>query len=553
MINRKNSYAGLTVVLITFMLLGAVLPAAVAESNIKEGVKGFDKGVSWQPVVPLKKVTFINFDENSYLDDYAYLAAVPTTVFYDKTSGRLFSYPLLYYQDPYPVEDDKERSLNARQGIDYFMEDWMSYCNGRLDQMILVNVDRNDTSQWKAKEIVSINGEDPYSVASDLVLQDWSYSDEAVLAVIDESFERLNNEETGVLKGKIKIDKSIKEEHFEVEQTNSLNPVSHDFIVPEGYMYVYARCWYPSLTIKISLPLPGFEMSRQLVIPSGDKDLQVYCMYNGGWMQTLALDAWNSGGGMDKERGGTYAYSSGKWRAAVTDIPTKKLIEIVEVHGSWLEILKNLKKVVYKVDIAMYPGDRIPLFNDLPFDCKNVKIELKCKSSSVNLSFCLIGPSGEEIASDKEGVIEVEKLGGLLPGESHDLAIYTTQDIKGSFDYEIHYSYQENKTKYEADCLTNAVEGSILASMLNAPLLYLSKDELPQKTIDALYRLGVEKIYLVNLGSYLSNDVRNKLKEIVTVDKDYRNCEDIYDAIRDITGSNDIIISTTEPWRPWYV
>ncbi|HHH80218.1 MAG TPA: hypothetical protein ENL13_04885, partial [Thermoplasmatales archaeon] len=83
----------LPVLFVVLMLVSSALPVAVAESNIKNSVKGYDKGVSWQPVVPLKKVTFVNFDENSYLDDYSYLAAVPTTVFYDKDGGRLFSYP----------------------------------------------------------------------------------------------------------------------------------------------------------------------------------------------------------------------------------------------------------------------------------------------------------------------------------------------------------------------------------------------------------------------------------------------------------------------------
>ena len=114
-------------------------------------IKGFDKGVSYKPVVPLKKITFVNFDEDSLLDDYSYLAAVPTAVFSD--NSRLYSHPLLFYQDPYPIKEDKERSLNARQGIDYFMEDWMSYCNGKLDSMTLINVPKEKVKQWSSRNI----------------------------------------------------------------------------------------------------------------------------------------------------------------------------------------------------------------------------------------------------------------------------------------------------------------------------------------------------------------------------------------------------------------
>ncbi|EMR73554.1 hypothetical protein MBGDN05_00115, partial [Thermoplasmatales archaeon SCGC AB-539-N05] len=124
---RKNLVNSITILGLFFILLCSVmLPGISVKATVN--VAGFDKGPSYKPVVPMKKVTFVNFDEESYLDDYAYLAAVPTSVFND--GNKLFSNPLLFYQDEYPVKEDKERSLNARQGLDYFMEDWMSYCNG---------------------------------------------------------------------------------------------------------------------------------------------------------------------------------------------------------------------------------------------------------------------------------------------------------------------------------------------------------------------------------------------------------------------------------------
>ena len=152
----------LTLVLIFAMVGGAVLPTALADTS-KINTNGFDRGVSWKSVVPMKRTTFVNFDDETYLDDYAYLASVPTTVFYDKNGERIFSNPLLFYQDEYDIEEDKERSLNARQGLDYFMEDWMSYCNGYLDQMTLINVPKNKLDlDWKAKNYTIIESDCPY-------------------------------------------------------------------------------------------------------------------------------------------------------------------------------------------------------------------------------------------------------------------------------------------------------------------------------------------------------------------------------------------------------
>ena len=126
------------------------------------------------------------------------------------------------------------------------------------------------------------------------------------------------------------------------------------------------------------------------------------------------------------------------------------------------------------MDLSIYPGERIPLFEDLPFDCRDVTIELKCKNPDVNLGFSLIGPSGEVILYDADqwwdtGVIKVDRLGELLPGESYDIAIYAQDDVQGSFEYEVSYSWNESKTRNESDCLTAATEGAILASTMNAP------------------------------------------------------------------------------------
>jgi len=98
------------------------------------------------------------------------LAAVPTAVFND--GDRLFSHPLLFYQDEYDPEEEKELTLNARSGIDYFMEDWMSYSNGRLDKMTLINVPMSKLDDtWKAREYDVIKSDNPYDIAARLALK----------------------------------------------------------------------------------------------------------------------------------------------------------------------------------------------------------------------------------------------------------------------------------------------------------------------------------------------------------------------------------------------
>ena len=161
--------ASLTIICI--MLLGAFLPMAQGGSTF-DRVTGFDKGPSYTYVIPVEKTTFVNFDEDTYLDDYAYLAAIPTAVF--KKDDYLVSHPLLYFQEKLDYDEDKYKSLDAYDGIKFFMEDWMGYCNDELDQMTLINVPKNVLDdEWDAKEYVTIDGDNPYSIASQLALQDW--------------------------------------------------------------------------------------------------------------------------------------------------------------------------------------------------------------------------------------------------------------------------------------------------------------------------------------------------------------------------------------------
>ena len=101
-ISRLNVFVATSIVYI--MIIAAILPTTLAVDVNR--INGFDKGPSYTSVVPMEKVTFVNYDEESYLDDYAYLAAIPTSVFND--GDKLFSHPLLFYQDDYEPEDEKD-------------------------------------------------------------------------------------------------------------------------------------------------------------------------------------------------------------------------------------------------------------------------------------------------------------------------------------------------------------------------------------------------------------------------------------------------------------
>jgi len=216
---------------------------------------GFDKGPSSLPVVPLEKTTFIGFDKETLLDDYAYLACVPTAVF--QNDEKLYSHPLLFFEDEYKYEEDKERSLNARQGLDYFMEDWMSYCNDELDQMTIINVPMDKVSQWNAKQYIEIEGNSPFDLAKQIALQDWSYSDNAVIAVIEEEYEKPSILTEGEIPGTLKA-YDIDKQHFtaQLPEIGAAGGTSTFFdVTDKNYKYLSVKLGWSEKTLDYDLQL----------------------------------------------------------------------------------------------------------------------------------------------------------------------------------------------------------------------------------------------------------------------------------------------------------
>jgi hypothetical protein len=522
-----------------------------------EYIKGFDKGPSYTSVVPLEKATFINFDEDSYIDDYSYLASIPTSVFKDQEENRLFSHPLLFYNEEDDYDEEKFITLNDYKGIDYFMEDWMGYCNGRMDKMNLINLEEKDLdSDWKAQDITEIHGGDIYEIANKIALNEWSYNDKAVVAVVDEDHKELDEEFENKKEGIIPKCEVKYKPLSDLVQTNSLNPVYQEFEVDDIYKYIYAETWWDCLILG-----PG------LMIPTGDPDIQLYYK-DEDWIQASVAAFWNVYMPPGHEFTSSHVYKPGKWQIGITDFPTEGESDAPRrnegpIQGSLLKALFG-RQVTYHVDITMYPGVDVEIPEKPPFGCRDVFFKLSWDNDNVDLGFSVIGPSGENILTvteeddneePKKGEkrININQLGECIGNEHYSVSVFALNDVSGPLEFELEYGWSQKKSKVESNSLTSATEGAVLASGLNAPLLYTSTKNLDQKTEEVLYKLGVDEIYLVNIGDKLDENVKNKISSIAKIKSNYVNLHDIYDDIREISESTDIVFSTIDPWTEWYL
>lgn len=515
--------------------------------------KGFEKGISWKSVVPLKKIIFVQSEENSYLDDYGYLAAVPTAVFYDRETKKIYSNPLLFYQEKYAIKNDKERSLDSYSGIEYFMEDWSTYCNGNIDQITTINVPKNTfPREWKGLDFHEITGNTPYEISCNLALDEWRYSDEAVVAVIDDTFEKPENITSGKITGNLPIHDTGKL-YFELEQpiVGSGGRYISFNIDNEQYKYVLAKIQWPN---------------------NADLDLQLFDD-NLGLVDASAH--WSPLAPAPEEVAASYIHDYGKWEIGITIMPKKSLdyspgtmedmFPDTAIYSNML--FQQFNKKIVKVDVLLYPGIDLPLKHPSPFGCRNATFTLTWDDPDAQLGFTLLDPAGTEICSsltktqivtgDMDGEttqasLRVEKLGECKSPESYHISIFSLNNVTKSVPFSLEYTWQQNFSKYQGECLTSASNGAVLASILNAPLIYTSPSTLPQCTQDTLYKLGVKKIYLINIGNHVTQSTRDKLEKIADISNDHQDLYTIYHAITDITKNKDSIFTTIDPWTYWY-
>ena len=561
--------------IIILFISGSFFPILIADHD---NDIGFNKGITRKPFKPLKRITLVNFDKNSYVDDYSYLASIPASIFCEDNT--MYCSPLMFYQPEgtYPKED-KYLFLNDYDSYHYFMQDWKNYCFENFDKASLININDNNIN-LNAKHITKITSEDPFSIANYIALDEWSFSKEVVLSVIQED---INEEKKQITTGQINgvISGGIEHEQLVIQRPYGPSFTSEDFHISSEYKFIDVDLWYPAfvsnapllqqltnnqITNWINL-IVGFKKAQGVTFPSVDMDLQIYCKYKKDWLYTAGSSSMAIHTG-PIEQASSYVYNPGKWRIGVTNMPTEggendfvhyTPLRNFKIYGKTSDAFKNALGSVteFNCDIKKYPGVELKIPDTPTFGCKNASITLTWHNHNVNLGLSLIGPTGEEIETvyeqnDNKQEINIHNLGECVQGEQYKVVVFTKKDLNKPVDFTVEYSWNQNNTRNMADSISSASEGAILSSIINTPMLYLKKDELTEQTKKVLLKLGIERIHLVDIGNHLQENIKNELRNIGTINNHFISLIDIYDAITKRTNQNDIIFSTIDPWSYWF-
>ncbi len=513
---------------------------------------------SFAPVKPVKKVVVVNHDNQGYNDDYAYMAEVAANTFH--YGGRVYGAPVLFYEKEH-TGNDEERVLNGQQALHYCLQDYYNY-SGKLDVLELVNMDSEGANYVKghgdAKETVKLGSGDIYKLAGDIASQNWEHSSKAVVAVVHPDVKFSTKTVEGSISGNLP-DKDLASGSIDGEiAPTPTDPNEHEFNIGEGYVFVEATMTW------------GNENSplNELTERGKDPDLQLYDMQLG---QVSASGDWNVLSG-PQEYVSSYVYNSGKWKFGVTYMPTQqKALEYSQQHpdADVASILDSLDTrspetapiiprpwdptAYYTISYTAYPGTVMEIPQQPKMGSRQLEVTLE--GAGGEMGICLLDSNGAEVNS-VYGSGDLKIISDTAGMGTYKVAVFNMDGSSGEFT--VNYKWTESQSESWSKGMENAANGAVLASMMNAPLLYSKSSGLNGHTANTLDLLGVRDCYVVSPGfgtGGLMEDLkgmRSWLQPTLNVHK-LDELGEVYDAIRGISKSEDIVFTTTNPWTYWYV
>ena len=207
----------------------------------------------------------------------------------------------------------------------------------------------------------------------------------------------------------------------------------------------------------------------------------------------------------------------------------------------------------YEITVTSYPGTTVTIPDRTFFMTRNAQFRLTWPGGS-ELTLMIREPSGAEIArttGTSPLTLNIDQLG---EGD-HIATVARMGEQSAEVDFELAYSWGAFKDRREGESLASAANGAVRASLLNAPLLYVKENGIPKEVRDALNKLGVREIELVDFGDRFGKDmgeIRNLLQRPLSKVTHFTDEQAFYRMIAERTGRNHMVMTTMDPWTFWH-
>ncbi|MHA2140941.1 MAG: hypothetical protein ACXADC_03700 [Candidatus Thorarchaeota archaeon] len=403
--------------------------------------------------VPLRRATFVAQDAASYFDEFAYIAGIPNSVFL--YGGTQYLSPLLM--------------TSGSLSEEWFVNDWIDYIEpdggatqiigvGELPSSLVDEIQEKTGVQMYPR----ITGSDSADVAAKLAAMDWTSSDVAVFALAKDNFA-----EPSVTSGEADF----------TFQDAALSSFTSDEIVNYGsianitFTPPSSAVWMEGIFDWVGTDLHTHELED----PNGaivDYSVysQVYFERNPSYVPTLVpLQFW-----FPRTVNGAWTMGIERLSSGTTDLSCE-----VKYHPGFTETVT------------------------VPSEAQWLNATITWDNSGTDLNLALVDPTGR--------LVQWAPAGSILAGGLSSESVAVPYPMAG--DWTILMSWidateEENNVDLSWDVSTlppnlqayleSAANGAVLASLLNAPLLYVTEDSIPDSTLLAAQRLGVTVSFLVD-------------------------------------------------------
>ncbi|TFF91341.1 hypothetical protein EU545_04435 [Candidatus Thorarchaeota archaeon] len=460
--------------------------------------RGFVTSSPFSDQRPLSRIALVASDSSSYVDEFAYFAAVPTGVFVHNNTQ--YVSPVIYSSDT--------------QSETWLVEDWAEYLetDGGTTQGIVVG-DYSEALLMErqltlgAKVYPRITGLTPAEMAAKIAVSEWVTSSTAVVAISDISFvapDPIVGSASHTLAGRPTSTVEFSGSASQGAET------SNPFTPPSWAAWMHGRFNYSTSEV----------LTHRLVDPNGNvvdysDYTQIYFSRNPTYVDVIQpMQFWFP------------VTSSGQWIMNVTKY--------------------DLGTVPLDCEIAYHPGFRQSL--TVPAGASNIDVTLNWNNVATDLNLALVDPTGRLVMWAPAGSIlsspgvERISLPYPMPGEWTIIAGWMDASSESN-DIELQWEISFLPSGVE-EHLESAANAAVLASLLNVPLLYVDGDQIPAETQWALTRLGVTDVCLVDPVGLCESSLLTDLGALGSLVY-MGSYSSMVGNITALSGSPDIVISGT--------
>ncbi|MDF1539655.1 MAG: C25 family cysteine peptidase, partial [Candidatus Thorarchaeota archaeon] len=500
---NETQEKSITLMVILSLLILYVLPMGIQTNQYTEFNPSYQTLFMESDIpedsVPLSRATLVSYDPDSYLDDFAYMAAVPSSLFY--YGGVRYTSPLLFTGG----------SLTEQ----WLIEDWNEYlsADGGIADVIAVGEFTDSEIQkmqdnFAAEIYPRITGATSADIAAKLAVNDWQSADTVVLALSKDSF---------------------------AQPSYTSGEFSHVFASPSVQSY--------DGTTTISDNLPH---NIAFTPPAGTGWLEGAFNWTGSEYFTHILKD-------PQDRPVDYSIASQVFfeRAAGlyvdSPLPLYFWVPMTE-SGEWTMTLDPYSQVnraiEFEYQIKYHPGFTETI--TVPQGAKWLNVTATWDNAGTNVHFALVDPDGRLVMwAPAEGL-----LGGAgsksmqmpypMIGDWTFIGAWTDA-VQENNNVDVVWEMETLPLDLQPH-LESASNAAVIASLLNAPLLYVNSDSIPASTLWAIEHLGATSGIMVDPSNIHSASLTTELNDVLLL-SNISTYAMMTDWIQTFSGEEDIVLT----------